>query len=506
VARYALIAFASVIALIIGVPFTGIVTPAFCQEPAAGEDGAQRGAAQYELLAREGFRLTKEQTASLEQALAKTPEDFDARARLMGFYFAAGLKSLGAEPTIEARRRHILWLIANHSDSPLLGTPEATLDARGHSLADPEGYQQAKKAWLEQTAKRDASAAVLGNAGHYFRLPDKALAMEFYARARKLEPGWVMMEGEVMAFAVVGIMDMNDNGFPGPADLSEASSDFAKSVRQQLESTQDAALLIVAAHHLSARGFMAQKMAEARTREKPPVDALDLAESLYKRAQVLVPCKPDCNYGLAEIYERRAMTATSADDKAALARARYEQLVVATAELPEDDPAYTRQLLDLARAGFDAGDLDRAEVLAKKLVALAPKMKQELAGTPSETDQQMKPDQRLRRMNMRWAVEQIWHHGHLLLGRVALRRGDIEAAKTDLLEAGRLEDGRNFSSSGPNMALAKELLEKGEKDTVLQYFELCRKFWTYRGASALDSWTAAVRKGEMPNFGANLFF
>jgi hypothetical protein len=231
-------------------------------------------------------------------------------------------------------------------------------------------------------------------------------------------------------------MDMNDNGFPGPADLSEASSDFAKSVRQQLESTQDAALLIVAAHHLSARGFMAQKMAEARKREKPLVDALDLAESLYKRAQVLVPCKPDCNYGLAEIYERRAMTATFADDKAALARARYEQLVVATAELPEDDPAYTRQLLDLARAGFDAGDMDRAEVLAKNLVALLPKVKQELAGTPSETDQQMKPDQRRRRMNMRWAVEQIWHHGHLLLGRVALRRGDIEAAKTDLLEAG----------------------------------------------------------------------
>lgn len=153
----------------------------------------------------------------------------------MGFYFAAGLKSLGAEPTIEARRRHVLWLIANHPDSPLLGTPEATLDPRGHSLADPEGYQQAKKAWLEQTAKRDVSAAVLGNAGHYFRLPDKALAMEFYARARKLEPGWVMMQGEVMAFAAVGIMDMNQNGLPGPADLSEASSDFAKSVRQQLD-------------------------------------------------------------------------------------------------------------------------------------------------------------------------------------------------------------------------------------------------------------------------------
>jgi len=30
---------------------------------------------------------------------------------------------------------------------------------------------------------------------------------------------------------------------------------------------------------------------------------------------------------------------------------------------------------------------------------------------------------------------------------------------------------------GPNVSLAKDLIEKGERDTVVEYFEACRKFW-----------------------------
>ena len=119
-------------------------------------------------LVREGHRLTKEQAASLEEALAGTPDDINGRARLMGYYFAPGSESLGADARIQARRRHILWFIRNHPDSALLMTSEATLDARGHSLADPEGYDQLRKAWIEQTAKKDASAAVLGKCRSLF--------------------------------------------------------------------------------------------------------------------------------------------------------------------------------------------------------------------------------------------------------------------------------------------------------------------------------------------------
>ena len=48
----------------------------------------------------------------------------------------------------------------------------------------------------------------------------------------------------------------------------------------------------------------------------------------------------------------------------------------------------------------------------------------------------------------------------------------MEQAKRRLLEAGRFEGWTNF---GPNMALAKELLEKGERQVVLDDFDLCGK-------------------------------
>jgi hypothetical protein len=53
------------------------------------------------------------------------------------------------------------------------------------------------------------------------------------------------------------------------------------------------------------------------------------------------------------------------------------------------------------------------------------------------------------------------------------------------------------------MTLAKELLEKGQSNVVLQYFALCRKFWE-DGQHKLDEWNSAVRGGETPDFGSNL--
>jgi hypothetical protein len=53
------------------------------------------------------------------------------------------------------------------------------------------------------------------------------------------------------------------------------------------------------------------------------------------------------------------------------------------------------------------------------------------------------------------------------------------------------------------MTLAKELLQKHEKDVVLEYFELCSKFWKLR-RDRLDRWSAAVKEGEIPDFGGNL--
>ena len=490
--RFARITFVCGVALILPVSPSGVEAQTPAQD-AAKKEGAASIASMNEFqaqekkmsqLVREGYKFTKDQASSLEETLAQTPDDLNVRARLMGYYFAPGSQSLGAEARIQSRRRHILWLIRNHPGSWLLMTSEASLDPRGHVLADPEGYGQAGKAWLEQTEKKDASAALLGNAGRFFYLHDKALSVQFYARARKLEPErelWGIMQGSVMAFAVIGVTEMGQNGLPGPADPKEADSDFAKSVRRELDTTKDTALMRAAAGELMNRGFMAQSWARRQAGETPPVDALGLAESLLKRSQELDPGKP-ISGDLARIYELRGMVATSEAEKKALASARYEQLEKSTSGMSADDPANSAPLLALARASLDAGDLDRAQTLAKSLLALVPKVKADPRFSGS--------------------VDGLVHHSHLILGRVALRKGDIDAAKANLLDASRVGGGGTLSSFGPNMTLAKELLEKGETETVLQYFELCRKFWTF--SNRMDPWIEAIRKGQIPNFGANL--
>jgi hypothetical protein len=55
------------------------------------------------------------------------------------------------------------------------------------------------------------------------------------------------------------------------------------------------------------------------------------------------------------------------------------------------------------------------------------------------------------------------------------------------------------------MSLAKDLLEKGERAAVLDFFVRCRSFWNM-GQTKLDQWTAMVKGGGMPEFGANLVY
>ena len=95
------------------------------------------------------------------------------------------------------------------------------------------------------------------------------------------------------------------------------------------------------------------------------------------------------------------------------------------------------------------------------------------------------------------------HDGNMALGRVALRQGDVTKAGTLLLEAGRTPGSTQLNSFGPDMTLAQELLEKGEREVVLQYLALCRSFWA-SGSRQLDSWSKTVRAGGIPQFGANL--
>jgi hypothetical protein len=93
----------------------------------------------------------------------------------------------------------------------------------------------------------------------------------------------------------------------------------------------------------------------------------------------------------------------------------------------------------------------------------------------------------------------------VVLGRIAVREGRIEDAKKYLLEAGKTPGAPAMMNYGPNLSLAKDLLDKGEKQAVLDYLELCGNFWKYSGGR-LEKLKQEISAGKKPDFGANMSF
>jgi tetratricopeptide (TPR) repeat protein len=205
------------------------------------------------------------------------------------------------------------------------------------------------------------------------------------------------------------------------------------------------------------------------------------AEGLLQQAQQLEPDAAEWSKRLGHLYalEINNLTGDARREQAKKALAEFER---AMDQADDEDERYY-SLKELADLAFEAGEDKKAESLATELL---------------ETAKTRQRD---------WNSGNAIHHGHLVLGRLAVRRGDVEKAKAELLAAGRTTGSPQLNSFGPNMMLAKELIEKGEREVVLEYFSLCRKFWNSApDLQTLDDWTAMVQGGRMPDFGGNLAY
>ena len=136
-------------------------------------------------------------------------------------------------------------------------------------------------------------------------------------------------------------------------------------------------------------------------------------------------------------------------------------------------------LVHLAQASFDSGEMGKAKNYSEELLNTAKGNKRD------------------------WNYGNAIFHGNMVLGRIALSSGDIEAAKRYLLLAGKTPGSPQLNTFGPNMTLAKELLQKGEKDAVIDFFRQCSKFWEM-GNKQLDDWTVLVQDDRVPDFRMNL--
>ncbi len=104
-----------------------------------------------------------------------------------------------------------------------------------------------------------------------------------------------------------------------------------------------------------------------------------------------------------------------------------------------------------------------------------------------------------------WFYGNAIHHGHLLLGRIALAQGDAATAANELLAAGKTPGSPQLDSFGPNCQLALDLLRAGDRAPVLEYLELCGRFWKHDFGRRI-TWLEEVRQGGEPDFGANLAY
>jgi hypothetical protein len=86
------------------------------------------------------------------------------------------------------------------------------------------------------------------------------------------------------------------------------------------------------------------------------------------------------------------------------------------------------------------------------------------------------------------------YHTHRILGHVALRRGDVAAARSHLLRCCSGGSSPVLGSFGPDFSLAQELLDRGERETVLEFLEQCRTIWTHH-TSTVDRLVQEIRSG-----------
>jgi outer membrane lipoprotein-sorting protein len=133
---------------------------------------------------------------------------------------------------------------------------------------------------------------------------------------------------------------------------------------------------------------------------------------------------------------------------------------------------------ELAKAAFEIRKFDEARQYAREALRLAPQYQGH------------------------WSYGSAIHDGHMVLGRLALLKGDVIAARRELLDAGKTPGGPSLDTNGPNMSLAKDLLEIGEADVVREYLCECASFW--KNSQTLESWVASIDQGDVPDFGANL--
>ncbi len=200
-----------------------------------------------------------------------------------------------------------------------------------------------------------------------------------------------------------------------------------------------------------------------------PPRSLRLIRRLVRRE----PNNPKWIHELARYYWRQALEARSGRKRGLASKAlKYFEK---EHSLKTDECSRWYGLSSLAETAFEAGELSKATAHAKAMLRFAPSFCEN------------------------WNYGNAIHDGHTVLGRIALKKGEIHRATKHLREAGKTPGSPQLNSFGPSMKLARDLVVAGAKADVLAYLDDCATFWK-RSDGALERWGSEIHQHGVSAF------
>ena len=419
-----------------------------------------RGVRALVLFALAGAPAGAQLVAQLENSVAANPDDLQARTQLLNSLVPPGaIAGYPPERVIELRRANILWLIRSRPTGPNWIPGTFLIPPRG-PFADPNGYAESVDAWKTQIAKLGASPETIANAAIYLKAFDPVAAREILDRALQRFPDsaplWRAV-GILDAAAMAGVNGLGERGqFSTDAALRDTPE--ARQARREVDRSRNPFLLGGAAQMLFGN---IQNPFQISFGDD---DVASLAERWLRRALEIAPSGELKNL-LAQVLRNLA---NGADDPRERARLFSEVFSLTP------DPAKPSFLPDLAKAEFEAGDDAAAERDARRALEAAPE---------------------IARRNRDQAALLI-NRANSVLGRVALARGQTAEARARLHDSLDIPaDSGSFRFNGPDLSLAEDLADGGERDAVIEYLETARALWPYdRGQ--IDRYVKLVRAGR----------
>jgi len=473
-------------------------SPAPLQEnPGAITDQA-RSQAENDLQ-KKAWDLDPQGAANLEASLSNNPEDLVTRRILLRFYAQRGSRLLGAEKVLAARRGHVLWLIEHHPDSELAGSYDAQINS-----ADVAGCAQVRKLWLAQTARADASTAVLGNAAGFFEPTDPPTAEKLLLRAQALDPKgpWTLRLGKLYA----SVLLRAGSAKPASTNAPDTNERYAQEIRKKLAESKDARLLAEVGANLAGRFvFRGQPSIPSDTLARVQTQARSISVTLGNRVQSAVDPLGRSYLEQALKLDPQSMQAHSVSVRSrvldrnlqmrqALRDVPGELTYEAVSTLPERDRfSFLTQLAETAYLDGERIDYSRHDATGAVVARAAWNLARKYAEDELSLASKFRKDP-----DYGTAI----FKANIVLGAVALRQGDKKNAVRYMLEASRAPTSEELAySTWPFLTerLLGYLLKYGERETVIEFLERYAQISVVERESLLEA-ADQIRKGIQPNW------